>query len=114
MNADNPDPTEPTDASRRAGSPEPGTTKTADSSKSSTAWAIVAGLAVLAATAAGERPDMPADALIEMATEVGVPDLAAFEAGLESAELITAIVQGAQPTDVFEATIESEAEKAAR
>ncbi len=113
MNADNPDPTEPTDASRRAGSPEPAT-KAAESSKSSTAWAIVAGLAVLAATAAGERPDMPADALIEMATEVGVPDLAAFEAGLESAELITAIVQGAQPTDVFEATIESEAEKAAR
>lgn len=94
--------------------------------------------ALFAATAAGDHPDMPADKLIEMATEVGVPDLEAFEAGLESAELIkavedetaaarelgitstptflvnTAIVQGAQPADVFTATVESEAEKAGR
>jgi len=93
--------------------------------------------ALFAATAAGEHPDMPANKFIEMATEVGVPDLDAFEADLDSAELLqavedetaearelgitstptflinTAIVQGAQPADVFTSTIESEAEKAA-
>lgn len=94
--------------------------------------------ALFAATAAGDHPDMPADKLIDVATEVGVPDLEAFEAGLTSAELIkavedetaaarelgitstptflinTAIVQGAQPADVFIATVGSEAKKAAK
>lgn len=93
--------------------------------------------ALFAATSAGDHPDMPADKLVEMATEVGVPDIAAFEAGLTSPDLIqaveaetasarelgitstptflinTAIVQGAQPANVFIETVESEAEKAA-
>lgn len=93
--------------------------------------------ALFAATAAGDHPDMPADKLIEMATEIGIPDLAAFEASLDSADLIkavedettaarelgitstptflvnTAIVQGAQPADVFTGAIEAEAAKVA-
>ncbi len=93
--------------------------------------------ALFAATAAGDHPDMPADKLIEMATQVGIPDLAAFEASLDSADLIkavedetaaarelgitstptflvnTAIVQGAQPADVFTGAIEAEAAKVA-
>lgn len=92
--------------------------------------------ALFAATAAGEHPDMPTDKLIEMATEIGVPDLDAFEAGLESAEfskaveaqtatarelgitstptflINTAIVQGAQSAEVFIAAVESQAEEA--
>lgn len=92
--------------------------------------------ALFAETAAGDHPDMPADKLIELATEVGIPDLEMFEERLGSADLIkavedetasarelgisstptfivnTAIVQGAQPTDVFTATVKSEAAKA--
>ncbi len=87
-------------------------------------------------TADGDHPSLPADKLLELAEQVGVPDLAAFEEDLDSAELRedvatetdtarelgitstptflinTTPLQGAQPLDTFRHIIESEAEKA--
>ncbi|MGB3594911.1 MAG: thioredoxin domain-containing protein [Ornithinimicrobium sp.] len=87
-------------------------------------------------TADGDHPSLPTDKLLDLAEQVGVPDLDTFEQDLDSPELREAVatetdtarelgitstptfiintvpLQGAQPLDTFRQVIASEAQKA--